>query len=117
MNMNYSLSPSSFLSGYLHSLKDELKTLNDTLSECQLRHRETIKLIAAIEQSTDKQYASFTPFDVNHDNELKVKDLKEQVHLLSSRIDDLTILIRKKELIISDFEECILKVNELEQNS
>lgn len=78
--------------------------LGERVQSLQNSLKENIKFIQMLEESSDPNYAAFTPREVNGHNDEKIKELKEEQQLISTKLQE-------EQKQISDLKLKILEIN------
>ncbi len=91
-----------FLNNELKRLEAELNNLKKKLSDTQVQKQETKKFIQILNETMDRKYAGFTPYEVTKDEEVKIKELKLKVDTIN---EDINILERQ----ILELEDRVLE--------
>lgn len=78
--------------------------LGERVQNLQNSLKENIKFIQMLEESSDPNYAAFTPREVNGHNDEKIKELKEEQQLISAKLQE-------EQKQISDLKLKILEIN------
>ena len=78
--------------------------LGERVQSLQNSLKENIKFIQMLEESSDPNYAAFTPREVNGHNDEKSKERKEEQQLISAKLQE-------EQKQISDLKLKILEIN------
>ncbi len=78
-----------FLDKELKRLETELNNIKKKLSDTQVQKQETKKFIQILNETMDRKYAGFTPYEVTKDEEVKIKELRIKTEIITEDINEL----------------------------
>lgn len=96
--------------GYEELLTNHIKQL-ETLETSRI---ETKKFIKILNQSTDRKYAGFTPFEVTKEEDAKLIELKKTLASIEDEIQQLQITIAELDGKVKEYDEIMKEALRLE---
>lgn len=93
-----------YLERHRQEMLEQQIALNESIQAFQNRLKENIKFIQILEESSDPNYAAFTPREVNGHNDAKIRELKEEQQTLSRHLQE-------EQTKLSDLKVDILEIN------
>ena len=94
-----------FLEKETKILKDELQELILRCEELEVKKQENKKFIQILNESLDRKYAGFTPYEVTKDEDIKIQELRQQVKNIEEELFILKNRLPKLENKVHEYEK------------
>lgn len=94
-----------FLKKETEALLQELNINKNNLLELEIKRQEAKRFIRILDETTDRKYAGFTPYEVNKEEDMKIDELKQELKLLEEHIKPLEIKLSELEKKAAEYEK------------
>lgn len=99
-----------FLFRETSQLEEQLNKEKATLLQLEVDREENKKFSVKIEESVDRKYAGFTPYDINQKEDVKLAEIKQTIKCLEEDI-------QKQRNLIADLEKRVVEYKIMTQKA